>query len=100
MTASDGFFIHVQTDIVDAFLDECSVSLLCYNRNQIPALPPCKGLRSRPLDAMRTLRHLFATVGLLSLLCGGCGERHAAQSRVSPDLPVLKVAVFADGRLT
>jgi hypothetical protein len=54
----------------------------------------------RPLDAMRTFRHLFATLGLLSFLCGGCGKQPATQSPVSPDAPVLKVAVFADGRLT
>jgi hypothetical protein len=39
-------------------------------------------------------------MGLLSLLCGGCGKQPAAQSPASPDVPVLKVTVFADGRLT
>ncbi len=39
-------------------------------------------------------------MGLLSVLCGGCGKQPATQSPVSPDAPVLKVAVFADGRLT
>src|SRR5579871_5995383 len=49
---------------------------------------------------MRTFRHLFATMGLLSLLCSGCGRQPAAQSPAGPDVPVLKVAIFADGRLT
>src|SRR5262249_39043967 len=49
---------------------------------------------------MRTFRHLFAATGLLSFLLGGCGEQPTAQNPVSPDAPVLKVAVFADGRLT
>lgn len=49
---------------------------------------------------MRTFLHLFAFMGLLSLLSGGCSEQPAARSVVSPDGPVLKVAVLADGRLT
>jgi hypothetical protein len=38
-------------------------------------------------------------MGLLSFLFSGCGKKPASQSPVSPDAPVLKVAVFADGRL-
>jgi uncharacterized protein YegJ (DUF2314 family) len=47
-----------------------------------------------------TLRHLIAFLGLLSFLLGGCSKRSAPPSAQSPDTPVLKVAVFADGRLT
>jgi len=39
-------------------------------------------------------------MGLLSFLSGGCSKQPATQSPVSPDAPVLKVAVFTDGRLT
>jgi len=49
---------------------------------------------------MRTFLYLFATMGLLSFLFSGCGKQPTTQSPVSPDAPVLKVAVFADGRLT
>jgi hypothetical protein len=39
-------------------------------------------------------------MGLLSFLCGGCGKQPATQSPAGPEAPVLKIAVFADGRLT
>jgi hypothetical protein len=39
-------------------------------------------------------------MGLLSFLLGGCSKQSAPPSAPSPDAPVLKVAVFADGRLT
>lgn len=39
-------------------------------------------------------------MGLLSFLFSGCSKQPETQSSVSPDRPVLKVAVFADGRLT
>ena len=38
-------------------------------------------------------------MGLLSFLLGGC-SKSAPPGAPSPDAPVLKVAVFADGRLT
>jgi hypothetical protein len=47
-----------------------------------------------------TLRHLITIMGLLSFLLGGCSKQSAPPSAPSPDAPVLKVAVFADGRLT
>ncbi|MBL9136453.1 MAG: hypothetical protein JNK85_11320 [Verrucomicrobiales bacterium] len=47
-----------------------------------------------------TLRHLITIMGLLSFLFGGCSNQSAPPSAPSPDAPVLKVAVFADGRLT
>src|SRR5687767_11439500 len=47
-----------------------------------------------------TLRHLITFLGLLSFLLGGCGKQSAPPRAPSPDAPVLKVAVFADGRLT
>jgi hypothetical protein len=52
------------------------------------------------LDTIRAYRHLFSIMGVLSFLLGGCSKQPATQSSVSPDTPVLKVAVFADGRLT
>ena len=39
-------------------------------------------------------------MGLLSFLFGGCSKQSAPPSAPSPDAPVLKVAVFAGGRLT
>jgi len=47
-----------------------------------------------------TLRRLITIMGLLSFLLGGCSKQSAPPSAPSPDAPVLKVAVFADGRLT
>ena len=47
-----------------------------------------------------TLRHLITIMGLLLFLLGGCSKQPAPRSAPSPDAPVLKVAVFADGRLT
>jgi hypothetical protein len=49
---------------------------------------------------MPTFRHLIVIMGLLSFLFGGCSKQSTPQSPVNPDAPVLKVAVFADGRLT
>ena len=47
-----------------------------------------------------TLRHLITIMGLLSFLLGGCSKQSAPPTAPSPDAPILKVAVFADGRLT
>ena len=47
-----------------------------------------------------TLRHLIAFLGLLSFVLGGCSKQSAPPSAQSSDTPVLKVALFADGRLT
>src|SRR5215469_6096384 len=49
---------------------------------------------------MRTFRHLTTIMGLVSFLFCGCGKQPATQSPVAPNASVLKVAVFADGRLT
>jgi|GEM_PF-1163347 hypothetical protein len=49
---------------------------------------------------MRTFRHSFAIMGILSCLFSGCSKQPATQNPLSPDAPVIKVAVFADGRLT
>lgn len=49
---------------------------------------------------MRTFRHLTTTVGLLSFLLWGCGKQAPTESAAAADPPALKVAVFADGRLT
>jgi hypothetical protein len=49
---------------------------------------------------MTTLRHLAAIIGILSFFFSGCSKQTAPQNPVSPDAPVLKIAVFADGRLT
>src|SRR5882762_6175520 len=47
-----------------------------------------------------TLRHLIMFLGFLSFLVGGCSKQSAPRSAPSRDAPVLKVVVFADGRLT
>lgn len=49
---------------------------------------------------MTTFRHLVAIVGILSFLFGGCSKPSAPQSPVNSEAPVLKVAVYAGGRLT
>ena len=49
---------------------------------------------------MKTSRHFLAVMGLLSLIFAGCSKQPASPSPVSSDAPVLKVAVFSDGRLT
>ena len=51
-------------------------------------------------STMRTLQHLLAITGLLSLLLCGCGKKADSEVSVSPDAPFLKVAVYVDGRLT
>lgn len=47
---------------------------------------------------MATIRYLFTIMSLFSFLLGGCSKKSASQSPVAP--PVLKVAVFGNGRLT
>jgi hypothetical protein len=47
-----------------------------------------------------TLRHIVTLIGVLSFLIGGCSKQSGPPTAPSPDAPVLKVAVFADGRLT
>ncbi len=54
---------------------------------------------SATLHAMR-LRRLSTIMGLLSILLGGGSKQSAPPSAPSPDAPILKVALFADGRLT
>jgi uncharacterized protein YegJ (DUF2314 family) len=39
-------------------------------------------------------------LGLLPFLLGGCSKESTPPSNQSPDMPILKVALFADGRLT
>lgn len=39
-------------------------------------------------------------MGLFSFLLGGCSKQPAPPNNPTPSAPVLKVAVFADGRLT
>jgi biopolymer transport protein ExbD len=39
-------------------------------------------------------------MSIFSLLFGGCSKKPAAQSPVASDAPVIKVSVFADGRIT
>lgn len=49
---------------------------------------------------MTKLRLFITIMGLISLLFAGCGKQSTPRGSVSPDAPVLKVAVYADGRLT
>lgn len=49
---------------------------------------------------MRAFARLFIIISLSSFLCAGCSKQPASQTPVNPDTPVLKIAVFADGRLT
>jgi len=49
---------------------------------------------------MPTFRVSIEVIVLLSLLLGGCSKQATSQSPNSSDAPVLKIAVFADGRLT
>src|SRR5437879_3770811 len=62
--------------------------------------PPSLGLDRWPTRLMRTFRNLLAITGFLSLLFGGCSKRPTSQSPVVSGAPILKIAVFADGRLT
>src|SRR6185436_13061508 len=56
--------------------------------------------RHWPSPTFKTLRYLIAIMGLLSFLFGGCSKPSAKPSVPNPNAPVLKIAVFADGRLT
>ena len=49
---------------------------------------------------MTTTRYLLTLMSIFSLLFGGCSKKPAAQSPVASDAPVIKVSVFADGRIT
>jgi hypothetical protein len=49
---------------------------------------------------MKTTRYLFALISTFSFLLGGCGRQSSSQSQVAPGAPIVKVAVFADGRIT
>ena len=39
-------------------------------------------------------------MAILSLLIGGCGKKPTTEVQVASGAPILKVAVFADGRIT
>jgi len=45
-------------------------------------------------------RYLLIFMSIASLLSDGCGKKPASQSPVAADAPTIKVAVFADGRIT
>ena len=49
---------------------------------------------------MRSFRFLICSLGLLPFLLCGCSQEPASQTPLAPETPVLKIAVFADGRLT
>jgi hypothetical protein len=49
---------------------------------------------------MNPIPHLIVIMSLLSFLSAGCSKQATPQSLASPAAPVLKIAVFADGRLT
>jgi hypothetical protein len=49
---------------------------------------------------MNTTRYLVAFVSILSLLFGGCSKKPASQTSADASVPIIKVAVFADGRIT
>ncbi len=80
-----------QSDGSEWFVSDC-----CSRR----VFPAAVAELVRPIDTMPQLRHLITIMSLLALLFGGCSKQSTPQSSVSPDAPVLKVAVFADGRLT
>lgn len=46
------------------------------------------------------LRRVIMFLGLLPFLLGGCGKESTPPSNQSPEMPILKVALSADGRLT
>ena len=52
------------------------------------------------LNTMTTLRRFLIIMSISPLFVAGCTKNSAPQTRVSPDAPILKVAVFSDGRLT
>jgi len=45
-------------------------------------------------------RYLLIFMSVVSLLSDGCSKKPASQSPAATDAPILKVAVFADGRIT
>lgn len=49
---------------------------------------------------MTMLRLFFIIAVSFHLFLSGCSEHSPPQDSISPDLPVLKVAVFSDGHLT
>lgn len=49
---------------------------------------------------MTIIRYLVVFMSIFSFLSGGCSKKPASQSPVASDAPIIKVAVFADGRIT
>ena len=49
---------------------------------------------------MSITRYLLTLMSIIPLVVGGCSKQPAPQSPVASDAPVIKVAVFADGRIT
>jgi len=49
---------------------------------------------------MRITAYLFTFMSVIPLLVGGCGQKPARQNTIAPDAPIIKIAVFSDGRIT
>jgi biopolymer transport protein ExbD len=49
---------------------------------------------------MKAARFLILFASIFSLLTDGCEKKQIAKNQVDPNAPKIKVAVFADGRIT
>ena len=49
---------------------------------------------------MTSNRYLLTLTASLALLIAGCGKQPNTRGPVAPGAPILKVSVFADGRIT
>lgn len=49
---------------------------------------------------MKTCCHLIWLMGIFSLLLGGCDEKGSPSNPAPAGAPIIKIAVFVDGRIT
>lgn len=49
---------------------------------------------------MTITHYLVVLMGIFSFLFGGCSKKQASESPVASNTPIIKIAVFADGRIT
>ena len=69
-------------------------------RGSLWLVPRARALGVDHYHVMTITRYLFIFMGIFSLLFCGCGKKSTAQSPVASGAPIIKVAVFADGRIT
>ena len=68
------------------------------NEKNQDAVPTSKTVS--PRDLMKKLANLIIITSLLSVFFIGCSKHQVSQTPAAGNTPILKIAVYADGRLT